>query len=355
MHSTQNKFLQKGRQRIALVPIYLLLTVMFCPPQVARSQHTPQQYDSAYFERYPEHITARLYFSQKYTGLNIPGIDRSMELQYRANTKLNFGAGFTYHNFSVNFSYGFGFLNPDIEKGKTRSFDFQLHPYPENYSIDIYFMLYKGLYLDPKGYIPASNLLPYYFREDIRQNIFGLSMYRLTNAKRFSYRAAMIQNEWQKRSAGSFLFGGSALYALSKGDSALIPSEELSLFPQDGMKKLSLFKIGPGIGYAYTLVVKKHFFLTASLIANLDVSFVSEDGLEGGKENNTSVNPSATYKSAIGYNSDTWNVSANLAGNASRFKGTASDNPYFMEAGNYRFIVAKKIPAGPRLKKLLPF
>src|SRR5712671_6844784 len=78
-------------------------------------------HDTSYYETFPDKFTARLFLSRKYVHLNFPASGNGSELEYKANAKLNFGAGVTVHNFSFNVFYGFGFLNnKDKVKGKTK-------------------------------------------------------------------------------------------------------------------------------------------------------------------------------------------------------------------------------------------
>jgi hypothetical protein len=251
------------------------------------------------------------------------------------------GIGATYHNFSLNLAYGFHFLNHDNEKGKTKYLDLQAHLYHKKWAIDALGLFYKGYYLYPKGYA-ALNLNNYYYRPDAKLNFIGVAAYHLQNTERFSYHAAMIQNEWQRKSAGSLLFGGEAYYGTIKADSALVPKQIEKGFSQAGINKINFFSAGPGIGYAYTLVIQRHFFITTSVIANLDLNFSSEEGINS-KNNKVSVNPAAVYKAAIGYNSSSWDISANCVGNALWISTASSSEKYFLATGNYRLILAKKI------------
>ena len=87
--------------------------------------------DTNYFVTYPGMLTTRFYFSQKYVAFTLQGDNK--DLQYRPNTTLNMGVGATYHNFSLNLAYGFGFINQDKEKGKTKYLDLQGHFYPNKW------------------------------------------------------------------------------------------------------------------------------------------------------------------------------------------------------------------------------
>ncbi|NTV83185.1 MAG: DUF4421 domain-containing protein, partial [Bacteroidales bacterium] len=47
--------------------------------------------------------------------------------------------------------------------------------------------------------------VPYDIRGDIRTWMAGLDLYDIFNSARFSCRAAVLQNEWQKKSAGEIV------------------------------------------------------------------------------------------------------------------------------------------------------
>ena len=297
--------------------------------------------DSNYYETYPHKITSRLYLSQKYIHLNFPASNSNTEdLEYKANPKLNLGLGVTIHNFSINLFYGFAFLNKkDEAKGETKGLNLQLHLYPHKWAIDLYAEFPKGMHLEPKGFASNSSGT-YYYRPDIKGSLIGISAYKVPNKERFSYRAAIVQTEWQKKSAGSPLFGGDLYMGTIKGDSALIPAKVQNSFPQAGINKINFLSFGPGVGYAYTLVIEKHFFITGSMVGNLNLNFTKET--KTNTENKFSIAPASVFKAALGYNSSNWNVSANWTGNGLWFKGASSSKNYFWPSGNYRIVLAKR-------------
>jgi uncharacterized protein DUF4421 len=322
-----------------------LAALIFCLPVLINYSALAQKadtHDSTYYKTFPHSLTPRFYFSQKYADMTFQSADGSKDLQYRANTKLNMGIGATYNNLTLNVAFGFGFLNNNIEeKGKSKSLDLQLHLYPNGWAADLLAMHYKGVYAYPKRYA-ADNLNTYYYRPDIKLNLFGVTAYRVANAKRFSYRAAMVQNEWQKKSAGSLLYGGGIYYSGFQGDSSIIPSKVSTSFSQAGIDNFHFITIGPGIGYVYTIVAGQHLFLMGSLIANANMYF-STDENNNAKNNKTSFEPAAVYKAAAGYNGNVWDVSVNWAGNAFLVKEAAVSKANFLSTGNFRLIIAKKI------------
>jgi len=313
------------------------------------------KHDSTYYTDYPNMVTTRLYISQKYTAFTLKAPEGVRDLSYRPNTTLNLGIGVTYHVFSLNLAYGVGFLNKDDEKGDTKYLDLQGHLYPEKWSIDWYGQFYKGYYLFPKSLLSDSVNGEFYKRPDMRIHLFGIAVYRVFNSERFSYRAAIIQNEWQKKSAGTFLFGGDINYGDVTADSALVPVNLEKNYPQAGIKYIRFFSCGPGGGYAYTLVIKRHFFMTGGLSVNLNFCFSTERTILHNNHDKAYLTPTSNFRVAAGYNSNTWNVSANWVGNRLPLGGTNASNKYFLQTGNYRIILAKKIMPGPRLRKRMAY
>ena len=323
----------------------LLLLIAFSGTLTMSAQKHADN-DTSYYEIFWHHVTARIYAAQKYTHFTIPPTGNSKDLQYVANPKLNLGIGATYHNLSANIFYGLGYLNnKDTVKGKTKGLDLQIHLFPRKWVIDLFVVMPKGMHLNPKGFA-ISNPNKYYYRPDVKERIFGFSALRLPNKRQFSYRAALNSNEWQKKSAGSLLYGAHAYYIIMESnnpDSLLTPKLVQSSFPKmAGITESRFITIGPGIGYAYTLVMNKHFFIMGSLVGHLDVNIMTEEHGEADWRKNTSLAPAVVYKAAVGYNSPTWGFNATVSGNNFWAKGVSTQN-YSLMGGGLRFSVTKKI------------
>ena len=285
-------------------------------------------------------ITVRYLFSKKYTALSLNAANGGTDLRYRPNSKFTMGIGATYHVLSINLVYGFGFLNPESGKGKTKYLDLQSHLYLNKWTIDFYGQFYKGYYLYPKG-LNSTSPDSYYQRPDININLYGITLYRVLNYKKFSLRTAFLQNEWQKKSAGTFLLGGKMNYGIMKADSSFVPHSVENLYPKAGINNVHFFCFGPGAGYAYSLVVPQHFFITGSVTANLNFGYSTEKSnfASNGK---VYVNPVSIFRFVTGYNSNTWNVSINWISNMLPVSGSTAANNYLLQTGNYRLIFAKK-------------
>ncbi len=322
-----------------------LVCILFiaCTLSLRAQKHADN--DTNYYETYWHQITGRIYAAQKYTHFTIPPAGNTGDLQYVANPKLNLGVGITWHNLSANLFYGLGYLNnKDTVKGKTKGLDLQLHLFPRKWVVDLYVVMPKGFHLNPKGYA-MTDPSKYYYRPDVKERIFGLSVLRAPNKEKFSYRAALIGNEWQKKSAGSVLYGGHAYYLIMESnnpDSVLVPALVQSSFPKmTGITESRFIAAGPGLGYAYTLVLHQHLFIMASMVFNLDLNIMTEEHGESDWRKNTALAGAVEYKAAAGYNSSTWGCSATLTGNNFWAKGVSTQH-YSIMGGGLRFSVTKK-------------
>lgn len=260
------------------------------------------QTDSLFISSFKHQLTGRIYLSNKYTNFKIVDDALNASLDYRPNSTLNLGIGATYGPVTLNIAYGFKFLNPENGQGKTKYLDLQSHFYTSKFAIDIYGQFYKGLYLKNYDQYITSN----YVRSDLSQNLFGFSGVYIKNHKRFSYKAPLLQNEQQLKSAGTLLYGMEFLLGEVYSDSAFVPSfADTSLFSElRNINRFTFFKLGPGIGYGHTLVLKKKIFVMLSVVLNLGIGTIAEFDAEGHKEVNAQVRGSVNSRAAIGYNSN---------------------------------------------------
>lgn len=319
-----------------LLPVLLVMGTGSVEAHSSRSE-----IDTSYISSYVRKLTGRVYMSQKYSRLRMN--NSRMRLTYKPNTSLNLGVGATYESLTLNLAYGFDFLNPDHGQGKTKYLDLQSHLYSRHWVTDVYGQFYRGYYLKPQEIKSDS----YYLRPDLKLRMVGASVYRLSNGERFSYRAAFVQNEWQKKSAGSWLYGAEIYYGVIKADSALKPSV---LAPEYTIEKVRFYKLGPGGGYAYTWVLNRHFFATGSLTANLNLT-MSHEYEDEQHETRLHVRPNVNYRAVLGYNSRLWNVNVSLVNSDVGLAG-ASRTEYLIRTGNYRLTVAKRFDPGKKLRKL---
>jgi Domain of unknown function (DUF4421) len=310
-----------------------------------------QAANDEYYVTFEEQVTARLSLSKKYTSLILKAPAGIQSIHYRPNSLTSLGINASYKALSLGIGASFGFLNPNKSvKGKTRSFDLQTHIYTRDWVTDIYGQFYKGYYLKQDGPAGTADKV-YYLRPDMRVNMLGASVYRLLNGGEFSYRAGFLQNEWQKKSAGSLLIGAEMYYGSTKGDSALVPSQVKGFYPQRDIKRVRLFEVGPGAGYAYTGVWEENFFATGSITVNANLSIVKEENeLTALSASRTTITPNATLRAVAGYNSDEWAATISWVHNSTNAKGKSSNEPYSVRTGEFRVTLAFRFMPGSKLK-----
>lgn len=335
--------MKKNAAPIRLFILVCLLSVLNIIP--AEAQKHPSHNDTSYYETLWNHVTARIYLAQKYTHFTMPSSGNIGDLQYAANPKLNLGIGATWHNFSLNAFYGLSYLNnKDTVKGKTKGLDLQLSLFPRKWVIDLYVVMPKGMHLNPKGYA-SPNPNKYYYRPDVKERIFGFSVLRAPNKEKFSYRAALVNNEWQKKSAGSLLYGLHGYYLIMESnnrDSLLVPKVLNNSFPKmAGITESRFITAGPIGGYAYTLVLQKHFFLMTSVVLGLNLNIMTEEHGELDWRKNTALAGTVEYKTALGYNSPNWAFRVSAVGSNFWAKGVSTQK-YNVMGGQLRFAISKK-------------
>lgn len=292
---------------------------------------------TSYYQTYNRQITGRFFLSNKFTNLNLRG--DNYFLRYKPITSYNVGFGFTYQWLTLNVGYGFGFINPNLDRKNTRAIDLQFHPYGRKIAIDVLGQFYKGFRL------PEEND---FLREDIRVNVVGATAQYIFNHEEFSYRAAFLQSEWQKKSAGSWLAGFEFYTGGVRGDTSMVPARLKS----DKLKSINFVEVGPNVGYAYTFVYREHFFATGSASVSLDLGF-NTSTTEEGKERSSGFSPNTLFKVFAGYNSAKWAITAIYLNNGVRLAPTIDEKRVALNTGNFRVHLAYRFKPGKRARKLL--
>ena len=316
-----------------------------------QTQYAPD-HDSSYYASYREKLTARLYLSRKYTALLLyPPYDRTSTLKYRPNTSLNLGLGASFRSLTLNIGFGLNSFNPHLEKGKTRYFDLQSHVYTRAWNLDLLGEFYRGYYLAPKG-LGAGDGRSYYLRPDLGLQLTGIAAYRALQPKKFSYQAGLLQNEWQKKSAGSLLAGGDLYYGALQGDSSVIPLLTDPAAAGLHIRKVHFFELGGGLGYGYCLVFKKHLYLLGSATVDLALHIAREsDGISAKDRAGLSVN--YIFHAGAGWNGPDWDLGLLWVNDDIRIRSGTSHYDYLVRTGNYRLFYATRLKLSRRQKKIL--
>ena len=329
---------------------FLFLLTCLCVFLSSSAQSIKPDHDTTYYKSYKGTIIIRAYLSRKYSVLKLVPAGNIENVSYHANTTASLGLGFTYKALSLSYSHGLSFLESDTKKGKTSFTDLQLRLYKRKWTIDAIASFSRGYYLTPQG-VGTANGLGYYIRPDVGTQIVGLGIYRVLNDKKFSYGAALSQNAWQKKSAGSFLIGAEACYIAANGDSSFIPNNIDSNYYKDGIRKMHLFEVGPSLGYAYMLVIAQNYFLMGSFNVGINYSYSREIGNDNGSK--VGVWANYIFRLAAGYNATKWNLSASWLGARINTEGRPTLYKYLFNTGGYRLVYARRFAIGHKMKRIL--
>lgn len=335
----------------------IILLLLFCARQ-SRGQDAPVLHgknalDSAYVSTfYYRYYLIRVYESTKYNNFKLIDRPHGENVVYKSNAQNNLGIGFTYKFFGLNIGYPFSFMNPGKEKyGKTKKLDAQTHLYLHKYAIDFYGQMYKGYYLANPDDILTYKVEPNYpLRPDIRTRNFGLVFQYIFNHKKFSYRAAYVQNEIQKKSVGTWVAGAAAYYVGVQADSALLPPDikNPNFFGGYNYNHSSLGSVSVNGGYAYTFVLKHSFFLMLSALGGAGVNYTNlSDQMNHVHMDKVLPGVNVTTRVALGYNSDRYFAGIHYIGEIMENRAPGAHNWQEMTAGNFRVSVARRF----RLKR----
>jgi hypothetical protein len=281
------------------------------------------QTDTTYIVKFDQEFAAKISMTQKLASLSHEN-NSNLNLEYMANNPFAIGAGLSWQGMGVNISKAINYT--DKKKGKTKSFDFQYHYYGKKVTFDLFVQNYKGFFLENR----KENYTLFPDMKFTRYGVFGQYVF---NGNKFSYRAAFDQSEIQLRSAGSLLLGGGAYYTKINYEDGISFHEKM-------------YQIGPSIGYAYTYVFSKNYFVTGSFTPGLSFNF--ED-----LNSKIDLNPTLHFKLASGYNTDKWSLNFSFLINRV-YVSYSDDSQISVNSGSLQLTYIKRFDSKSRILKSLP-
>jgi hypothetical protein len=348
-------------QRIGLLLFLLFITGSTSSGQFFE-EDTVTVYDTTYIKAYRDELTTRFFISRKQNGYNLSPVLLKPWIRYRSNDNLLLGLGYTYSFLTINLSVKMPFINRDDETfGKTNYIDLQAHSIFRTYIVDFYLQWTKGYYLsNPENiYRPPLHQGEYPVRGDMRTTILGLNVQYLFNSSRYSYKAAFLQNQFQRRSAGSPIAGIEGYWMLGMTDSVMVDNS----IPPSGFlgdqpfNQVDIANVGINGGYAYTFVWKEKLYLSLSEVI----------GLSGGYNQVHHSNSSTTHyrgltagftsstRISLGFNSHDYYVGLSLIHfTMSNLTGGGYGDRFTFSTGNLRINFVKRFRLKKPIKALRP-
>jgi len=222
---------------------------------------------------YSHKLALFLYAKQKFSKFAIYNRELDKIIEYSPNDRLNIGFGFNYKWLGIGLAFNFGFVNNDNDKyGVTKRLDWQTNIYLKRLVIDFYLQYYKGYYVqNPQDVFSEwREGDEMYIRPDIRTTTLGFGAMYILNHKKFSYKSAFLQTAIQKKSAGSFMIGGHFQMQGIRADSSFIPTKSVFKEQPPVIAHQGLY-FGIITAYAYNFIIRKHYFASLSLLANMQL------------------------------------------------------------------------------------
>ncbi len=235
--------------------------------------------------RYPDKLTTRTqltYIGNSFLIRNysedrfpLPGVDEGTRLRLDPVYSAHLAFVAQFRILEIGFGFTPNFLN-DKDAENARQFNLQIKLYPGRWAYEFSFLDQRGFNTslgEEEIYFPGvstskfQNVLGYVFNPD------------------FSLRALQSPNEWQSRSAGSFIPRGIFSYTRYR-------------FEGDGTKNtMNSYDLGLAPGYFYTWVLGSRFLLSAGNNTGLGINILNQDG-----ETDAYLLLETVFQASIGYN-----------------------------------------------------
>lgn len=202
------------------------------------------KYDTNYVARPKEKWLLRLLGNQTGNYIHAKGTVHDVYSKYDLHTKTNYTMGLevNYCDIAATFS-----INPAKIGGDYNDYEFNFEYHGQMISFDINYLRATSL----TGDIKLGNM-DHLDEEGLRMNVVNASAYYTFNHRKFSYPAALYQNYYQLRSAGSWLAG------LSVQAGSIKTTDELKArSPLAPEVHLTFANVAIGGGYGYNLVLGK--------------------------------------------------------------------------------------------------
>lgn len=129
--------------------------------------------------------------------------------------------------------------------------------------------------------------------------------YALSGKRRFSFKAALNQNERQQRSAGTFVLGGALWLNDIRSAEPFVPATAGRFEDRVAFDHIQRSVLGLTIGYWHTLSIARKGFITGALVPGVSAQRqrIEREGVEA-RESEWQAGALAEAKVGAGYNGD---------------------------------------------------
>ena len=276
----KQRLLRQYHKRQARIRRYDRL--LFRGDSLLAAKYNKIKYDTAYIARPDARWTVK--FTGVLSGADMQTVTKTDALERRthvmADCRGTFSVAAAYRGLGLSLS-----VNPAKLAGKNKDYEFNLNSYSNRYGFDVVYLSSKTFH----GHRYVDGRRVDVGRGQVSQNALNLNFYYAFNSRRFSFPAAFSQSYVQKRSAGSWMIGASF-------DGSKTEMKDMTI-------RLNEFAVGGG--YAYNLVVHRHWLFHLSALPTVTVyshdytkTRISASGEESAATADAAISDVATTTSA---------------------------------------------------------
>jgi hypothetical protein len=237
----------------------------------------PVDYDTNYIEDFRHRLNLSFVTEVKANGIGIITPENKV-LLYLTNIPIpNYGFMFSYRWLNLQLTLPIPALStPLADKGETTNYSLGLGLTTRKWYVRNFFEYFQGYYIsNPEVVFPDIPADSTIVLDDLRSRTYYLTGYYMINGNRYSHRSLLWQSEVQKKSAGSLFTGGNfGLRSIDASQDILPDPIEV-----DVNEARYLFA-GINLGYAYTLVLGKHFNISLALIPGASYTWAAYTTLD---------------------------------------------------------------------------
>ncbi len=298
--------------------------VLLCPVFacfIGFSQEDHNQEENAYVRGFPEKVTVRLGIQNTSNSFVVTDNQTHEQVYLNPNDKTYLGISLLFRSIGIDLGYAPNFFSENRDNKGSKLFTLNFRMFMGKWMQTLDFYRQKGFFA-----VVDDESIP--FPQFGTLKIGGTTSYILND--NFSFRAIGFQNEWQMKSAGSFIPSLTGYYT------------KFNLRDTDFRSEGHSVNLAIGPGYYYNWIIKEHFILSAGSTLGFGVNISSSDG-----ETSTTGLVQATFRASIGYNSERFftgiNLNSQILANSAEQDMVLNDSINFGEIYlGYRFNAPKK-------------
>lgn len=232
-----------------------------------------------YKSNFPEKISFRMAGVNSANRFVLRGED-DLSVRYRPVNKNILKLSAQFRGLDLGFGITPAFINPERnqENARLRNMNFRL-------SLGRWMQTFD--YYDQRGYFGEVDGNDFYLPNLESRKIGGTTAYVFN--RNFSFRALVTQNEWQRRSAGSFVPRFVAYYTRYK------------LEADGNVGRSHSFDFGLGPGYHYNWVLHPNIMVSAGNTTGIGINFLNAE-----ESNSTSLLWETIFRGGMSYNSESF-------------------------------------------------